>query len=91
MVSGSFFWLVGLAGLVARAAAAAAAAAGDDVVTSDTFFYGQSPAVYPSRPLKRRSCDELSQADIPGGHSRKTSRKTVQPARTLSNGERSTS
>ncbi|KAG6051909.1 hypothetical protein E4U39_006431 [Claviceps sp. Clav50 group G5] len=50
MVSGSLVWLVGLAGLVARAdaAAAAAAAAGDDVVTSDTFFYGQSPAIYPS-------------------------------------------
>ncbi|KAG6155765.1 hypothetical protein E4U11_005872 [Claviceps purpurea] len=75
MVSGSLVWLSGLAVLVARAAAAAAA---DDVVTSDTFFYGQSPAVYPSRPLTRRSYDELSQADIPGQqHSRKTSRKTV--------------
>ncbi|KAG6287267.1 hypothetical protein E4U09_006255 [Claviceps aff. purpurea] len=78
MVSRSLVWLSGLAVLVARAAAAAAAAAGDDVVTSDTFFYGQSPAVYPSRPLTRRSYDELSQADIPGQqHSRKTSRKTV--------------
>ncbi|KAG6260188.1 hypothetical protein E4U49_005140 [Claviceps purpurea] len=45
MVSGPLVWLSGLAVLVARAAAAAA---GDDVVTSDTFFYGQSPAVYPS-------------------------------------------
>ncbi|KAG6161819.1 hypothetical protein E4U51_006833 [Claviceps purpurea] len=75
MVSGSLVWLSGLAVLVARAAAAAA---GDDVVTSDTFFYGQSPAVYPSRPLTRRSYDELSQAAIPGQqHSTKTSRKTV--------------
>ncbi|KAG6220141.1 hypothetical protein E4U26_006901 [Claviceps purpurea] len=45
MVSGPLVWLSGLAVLVARAAAAAA---GDDVVTSETFFYGQSPAVYPS-------------------------------------------
>ncbi|CCE29493.1 probable beta-glucosidase precursor [Claviceps purpurea 20.1] len=45
MISGSLVWLSGLAVLVARAAAAAA---GDDVVTSETFFYGQSPAVYPS-------------------------------------------
>ncbi|KAG6190799.1 hypothetical protein E4U27_005317 [Claviceps purpurea] len=75
MVSGPLVWLSGLAVLVARAAAAAA---GDDVVTSDTFFYGQSPAVYPSRPLTRRSYDELSQAAIPGQqHSTKTSRKTV--------------
>ncbi|KAG6312420.1 hypothetical protein E4U44_003343 [Claviceps purpurea] len=75
MVSGPLVWLSGLAVLVARAAAAAA---GDDVVTSETFFYGQSPAVYPSRPLTRRSYNELSQADIPGQqHSRKTSRKTV--------------
>ncbi|KAG5919069.1 hypothetical protein E4U61_001216 [Claviceps capensis] len=73
MVSGSFVWLAGLAGLVARAAAAA----GDDVVTSDTFFYGQSPAVYPSRSLTRRPYDELSRAEIPGGHSRRTAQKTV--------------
>ncbi|KAG6202137.1 hypothetical protein E4U35_005425 [Claviceps purpurea] len=38
MVSGPLVWLSGLAVLVARAAAAAAR---DDVVTSDTFFYGQ--------------------------------------------------
>ncbi|KAG6159419.1 hypothetical protein E4U37_003550 [Claviceps purpurea] len=75
MVSGPLVWLSGLAVLVARAAAAAA---GDDVVTSETFFYGQSPAVYPSRPLTRRSYNELSQAGLPGQqHSRKTSRKTV--------------
>ncbi|KAG6115602.1 hypothetical protein E4U13_002632 [Claviceps humidiphila] len=76
MVSGPFVWLVGLAGLVARAAgAAAAAAAGDDVVTSDTFFYGQSPAVYPSRKPPGRFCslrehflmEKVQLAEMTGG------------------------
>ncbi|KAG6218821.1 hypothetical protein E4U34_003919 [Claviceps purpurea] len=90
MVSGPLVWLSGLAVLVARAAAAAA---GDDVVTSETFFYGQSPAVYPSRPLTRRSYDELSQADIPGPWIAAFQENLPEDCltRKLSNGERSTS
>ncbi|KAG5979710.1 hypothetical protein E4U55_004849 [Claviceps digitariae] len=42
MVTLSLVWLASFAGL------AALVAAGDDVVTSDSYFYGQSPAVYPS-------------------------------------------
>lgn len=36
--------LLAVAGLVA-----AAASASSDVITNDTYFYGQSPPVYPSR------------------------------------------
>ncbi len=41
----------GLAGLAAlhHGGVAAAAAAADDLITSATYFYGQSPPVYPSR------------------------------------------
>lgn len=35
--------------LAAAGLAAAAASASSDVITNDTYFYGQSPPVYPSR------------------------------------------
>lgn len=43
--------MVGASTLWAAAGLAVAAAASDKVITNDTYFYGQSPPVYPSRML----------------------------------------